>query len=385
MDMDTLSIAIGLVIGLGLGLALGRYTRPAGDFAVRERAVAAEAATEHLEAQNRHLREQARRDQDVLRALEPVRLKLADVSQHVVRLESERAGQYAQLTEQLRAAALTDQQLRAQTQELVGALRTTSARGLWGEVELRRVLEVSGLTRHVDLVEQPAVASTVDREVRGRPDVVVHLPGGKSLAIDAKVPLSAFLEAGAAQADDASRDELLARHAKALRGHVDALAARAYHEGLAASPALTVLFLPSEALLVEALRADPALLEHSLARGVAPATPCSLLALLKTVAVIWQHSAVTEEAHDLLDLGKTLYKRLGLLGDHVAKVGSSLQSLVQRYNAMVGSLEGNLLSTARRFEAFDSSTLTATPVDSERATVRPLTAAELTATDPQPI
>jgi DNA recombination protein RmuC len=243
-------------------------------------------------------------------------------------------------------------------------------------------LEVSGLTNRIDFAEQ--AASPGIGEDRGRrPDVVVSLPGAKSIAIDAKVPLTAYLDAAAIPAgaggdQSRERERLVAQHAKAVRAHVDALASRRYWSGLELSPEFTVMFIPTESLLGEALRADPTLLEHALARGVAPATPSGLFALLKTVATIWQQATVAQEARDLLDLGRELHSRLGALGTRVGKLGRTLTSAVRDYNDVVGSLERRVLVTTRRFEAFDATTLAAAPIDSESAQVRHLSAPELT-------
>jgi DNA recombination protein RmuC len=342
------------------------------------------ATAERLHQENLELKDQARRDHDVIRALEPVRSKLADVEEHVTRLEQERTAQYSALAEQMRGAAITDERLRKQAEALVGALRTTSARGQWGEVELRRVLEVSGLMRHIDFVEQTALTGGHPTGPGRRPDVVVRLPADKSIAIDAKVPLTSYLDAanipdGAADSEARDKEHLLAQHSMALRSHIDALAAREYWSGLESSPEFTVMFIPTESLLGEALRADPSLLEHALAKNIAPATPSSLLALLKTVATIWQQSDVTADARDLLKLGRELYGRLGVLGDHMSKLGRSLTGAVRDYNAAVGSWERGVVVTTRRFEAFDTSKLALTPISEDRAQVRQLTAPELTA------
>jgi DNA recombination protein RmuC len=259
--------------------------------------------------------------------------------------------------------------------------------------------EASGLGG-TDATETGAAAAEGDSREAGvsagnggtgarRPDVVVALPGGKSIAIDAKVPLAAYLDATAlpavgSQAHERERARLLAEHARALRGHVDALANRRYWSGLSVSPEFTVMFIPTESLLAEALKADPSLLEYALARNVAPTTPASLLALLKTVATIWQQSTVTEQARDLLELGRELYGRLGTLGDHVGKLGRTLTSAVRDYNRVVGSLERGIVVTARRFEAFDTSKLNLPSLDSKPAQVRRITAPELTPSPPEP-
>jgi DNA recombination protein RmuC len=350
----------------------------------REEAARATEAVSRLKKENEGLREQAKRDQDVLKTLRPVEMKLKEVHDQVARLERERAEQYGKLTSQLRSAEETDKQLREQTQALVGAMRTTSARGQWGEIELRRVIEVSGMLPRVDFEVQATVQPSGVNNQTVRPDVVVHLPGEKHLVIDAKVPLSSFLEASEISdrgtvGEQQQRDDLLKKHAKALRGHVDILSSRKYWDTLSVTPEFTVLFLPSENLLGEALRADPSLLEHAFTKNIALATPSTLLALLKTIATIWQQSVVTDQARALLNLGKDLYDRLGALGVHTAKLGRSLGSAVADYNKMVGTMESRVLVTARKFPGFDEGRLgSLDEISQEKAQVRKLTRHEFT-------
>jgi DNA recombination protein RmuC len=402
--MDGMAVATGAVIGLVVGAALAaawagrRARRVADDVAAREReaaglaavrlaeetartaaaraeAAASGAAADRLLAENAELRERAATDLSVVRALEPVQAKLGDVEQQVALLERQRAEQYGALAAGLRASAQADERLRQQTEALAGALRTTSARGPWGEVELRRVLEVSGLLPHVDFMEQPVIASASEAGRSARPDVVVHRPGGNHLAVDAKAPLAAFLEAGSRPE---ARDRLMAQHAAALRDHIRELAGREYWAKLDVSPEFTVLFLPSENLLGEALRADANLMEYALAQKVALTTPATLLALLKTVAVIWQQATLTDEARDLLQLGRTLYQRLASLGGHVGKMGRALEAAVAAHNKLVGSLERGVLPAARRFPAFDEASLPPLQaITEEKAQVRRPMADEL--------
>ncbi|MPV36958.1 DNA recombination protein RmuC [Georgenia subflava] len=397
-----LLMVLALLIGVGLGLAVGtartlarRATQDATAIeelaALRTRTAGAEARAERLAEEVEALHTRARQDQDVLRALAPVQSTLAQVGEHVALLERERIEQFTVLTEQLHHARRTDAELQRTTAQLESALRSTSARGQWGEVELRRVLEISGMLRHVDFTEQralgPAGTGGPGRAGGGRPDVVVHLPGEKYLALDAKVPMDAYLEASAlgshTTGEEADRRErLLATHAKALRSHVDALARRRYHEHLPGSPELVVMFVPSEGLLAAALEADPTLLEHALRQGVAPTAPASLLALMRTVASIWSAEQVTAEAKELLALGRTLYERLGVVAGHLGSLGRSLRSSVQHYNKAVASVEQRLLVTARDFESLAAGRdLAVQPVDADDAQVRTFTAPELTAED----
>lgn len=401
--MDTLSatlpLIIGLVIGAALGYALAAARTTAAHVAGRDdvaslRADAAQwrARAEELTARAELAEERSERDGAILRALAPVRSQLEQVGARVEAMEQQRAAQHATLSEQLRAGAASEQELRRVTTALEGALRSRTSRGVWGEVELARVLEASGMMRHVDFSEQRSVGALVARRGgpgaddagRARPDVVVHLPGEGHLALDAKVPLDAYLKASAVPAgmssDDGARrrSELLAAHAKALRGHVDALADRHYDRILGDSPELVVLFVPAEPILAAALEADPSLLSHALDRGVALVTPASLLALLRTCATAWARTAVNDDARELLELGRTLYERLGTVVRHIDSLGGALARSVTAYNRAVGSLESRLLVTARKFDTFSDSLVSLREINADAAQVRRFTSPELT-------
>jgi len=351
--------------------------------------------------------ERAERDGSVLRALAPVRAQLEQmdsrvesVGSRVEAMERQRAAQHAILTEQLRVNAEADRELRRATTTLEGALRSRSARGVWGEVELARVLEISGMMPHVDFVEQRTVGAVIGRRAgaapsrdaaRGRPDVVIHLPGSGHLALDAKVPLDSYLTAAsigqtdedADGTDDSRRHKLLVAHARALRGHVDALAERHYDKHLNDSPELVVLFIPAEPILAAALDADPGLLEHSLGRGVALTTPSSLLALLRTCATAWARTAVNDDARELLALGRTLYERLGTVAGHLDSLGTALSRSVTAYNRAVGSMESRLLVTARSFTTLGEGLASPAQIDPDAAQVRQFTSAEVASAAPQ--
>ena len=295
--LPILLLLVGLAIGAVIGYlgALARRTtahQSDGEQVAELRAQAAQwqARAEELSSRTQVAEERAERDGSVLRALAPVRSQLEQVGARVESLEKQRAEQHAALAEQLRATALREQDLARSTASLEGALRSRSARGMWGEVELARVLEASGMMRHVDFSEQRTIGALVQRRGgpagppgsvgsvgsaagegaagRSRPDVVVHLPGEGYLAVDAKAPMDSYLAATAVQGsgpeDEERRGQLLEAHARALRGHVDQLAARRYDRALGDSPELVVLFVPAEAVLSAALEADPALLEHAL-------------------------------------------------------------------------------------------------------------------------
>jgi len=325
--------------------------------------------------------ERDRREQSVLRALEPVRETLQDMQRKVDVLETDRHTQYGTLAEQLRRTAESEEALRATTESLAGALRSGATRGVWGETQLRRVVEAAGLIRFVDFDVQASITSDAGA---GRPDMVIHLPGDKALALDAKVPLDAYLEASAipvtAQGDDAARRAaLLGKHVKAVRAHIDALARKTYWAGMSSSPEFVICFLPSESLLSTALDEDPALLDYAFGKRVALASPVNLWAVLKTVAYTWTQQDVSQEARKLFDLGNELYGRLSSLAGHADDLRKAIERTVDSYNRFAGSLETRVLVSARRFPGIDQTKLDslneATAV--EKSTKR-LTAPEFT-------
>lgn len=326
--------------------------------------------------------ERERRDQLVLRALAPVHESLQAMQRKVIDLERDRQAQYGSLAEQLRAARASDDALRATTESLAGALRSNATRGVWGETQLRRVVESAGLTRYVDFELQSSVTSHAGE---GRPDMVVRLPGGTSLAVDAKVPLDAYIEASAipatATGDEAARRAaLLQRHVKAVRAHVDALAKKSYWTGLDSSPEFVVCFLPNESLLATALEEDPTLLDHAFRQRVALASPVNLWAVLKTVAYTWTQQEVSTEARRLFELGTELYQRLGSLAGHADDLRRAIERTVDSYNRFTGSLETRVLVTARKFPGIDETKLeaAAAPATIEKSP-RKLVAPELIA------
>ncbi|WP_026536502.1 DNA recombination protein RmuC [Arthrobacter sp. H14] len=326
----------------------------------RSQLAAAEAERRLLTSQNAQLAAQGQQDSSVLKALAPVAEKLNHMQSQVSVLERDRVEQFGQLAQQLKDAKSADEQLLLTTQSLSSALRSNSARGRWGEVQLHRVVEAAGMLPYVDFTEQ---VHNVTADAVTRPDMVIRLPGDKEIVVDAKVPLSAYLKAheisaAASETEQARRKNLLAQHAKAVRAHVDTLAQKKYWDGCANSPELVVCFIPVESFLASALDADPELLEYSFRKNVALASPVSLLAMLKAVAFTWRQDVLTDNAKELFELSRQLYDRLGTMGDHVTKLGSSLKSSVERYNSFVGTLESRVFPTARRINAIDPSTFT---------------------------
>lgn len=314
-------------------------------------------------------------DRELAATLGPLASTLDRVEHQVHALERDRIEQYARLGEQLAAVRDDSAALRSQTTALAGALRSPNARGTWGEVQLRRVVEHAGMLPRVDFTVQ-AVSSAPDG-TGVRPDLVVQLPGGKHIVVDAKAPLAAFLEASEAPSDPHRQAEAATAHARALRGHVDTLAAKEYWRAFDPAPEVVVCFVPGEAFLAAACTADPALLEYAMSRRVVLATPTTLLTLLRTVALTWQTEAVSGNARRLFTLGRELYARLATLGGHTGRLGRSLQRAVEDYNAVVGTLERRVLVTARRMRDLEITDGELPETETIEAVPRPLTAVEL--------
>jgi DNA recombination protein RmuC len=288
----------------------------------------------------------AQRQEAIAGLVGPVQTALKQVDEKIAAMELGRAGAYQGLTEQVRFLQEGQAQLRAETANLVKALRAPHTRGRWGEVQLRRVIELAGMVERCDFVEQQHMAS---EEGALRPDVIVQLPGGRSMVIDAKVPLMAYLEAIEA-ADDETRDRRLADHARQVRQHVKTLAGKAYWSRLPLSPEFVVMFVPGDPFLAAAAQADPALVDQSMEDGVVLATPFSLIALLKAVAYGWRQETLAQNAEDIRKAARELYDRLGTMAGHWVKLGKELQGAVGAYNQAVGALESRVLPSGRRIK-----------------------------------
>jgi DNA recombination protein RmuC len=273
--------------------------------------------------------------------VKPVAESLKDVREKVSELEKTRAAAYGSLSKQLESLALAQASMQTETTKLSTALSTTKTAGTWGELQLRRVVELAGMLEHCDFSEQ---------EVAGgqRPDLIVHLPRGQQIVVDAKAPTDAYREA-ASTADPKVRAAKMLEHAAKVRGHVDALSAKAYWEQFQPSPEFVVLFLPGDQFLAAALEADPALLDRAIRSRVLPVTPSTLIALLKAAAFGWRQESVSQNAAEISELGRQLYDRIATYLEHFERVGHALETAVKSYNAAVGSLEGALLPGARKF------------------------------------
>jgi DNA recombination protein RmuC len=367
---STLALVLGIVVGIAVGALIGwllaSRNHPVADTTAESSALAHVAAAqataderaiqiEALTTRNRELVEQQERDAKVVAELTPIKEVLNQMTRKVNDMENQQKEQHGLITQQLVDSRKAGDELRMTTESLASALRSNNVKGQWGEAQLRRIVEVAGLLEYVDFSVQET-ASTDEGTVR--PDMIIRLPGGRTIVVDAKVPFTAYLEASqiasnATGEEGARRARLLGDHVKAVRAHIDTLGKKAYWESFDGNSEFVVAFVPSESLLSVALELDPTLLEYAFSKKVALASPVNLWAVLKTVAYAWRQEVATEQVAEIIKLGQELYKRVGVVATHADHLRSALDKAVKSYNDFAGSLERNLLTTAKKFPGLD--------------------------------
>jgi DNA recombination protein RmuC len=383
--MELACAAFGLMAGGALVWLLLRKRIAALDVENRvliAQKAALEARCESLPAQFKALSCEALESNSAAfdRVLQPLKESLSRVDTKIFELEKARAAAYGGLTEQISNLLHSQTQLRIETANLAKALRTPHVRGRWGEIQLRRVVEMAGMVEYCDFLDQRTYETS---EGRVRPDLIVRLPNGRAVVVDSKAPLAAYLDALEAR-DDAARAGFLRAHASQVRSHLSKLASKNYGE-LPAAPEFVVCFLPGETFFSAALEQDPSLLEYGAAQGVVLATPTTLIALLKAVAYGWKQEKLAANAEEIKQIGQELYTRIRKLADHFTKVGTNLQRTVGCYNEAAATLESRVLVQARRFKELGASNESEIEVVEPVATaIRELRAPELEPTADRP-
>jgi len=393
--METfLFLIVGLVAGLLIGWLVGGRKKTAADGSndlapllnqaqvdlagAQATVTAYSSQIAQLQAQIREGQENQAKENKLVNELAPVKENLRQMQEAVGLMQKERTEQVTQLNEAIRQSLESDQQLRKQTESLANALGSNQIRGVWGEAQLRKLVELAGLLKHADFDEQATITT-------GRADMIINLPGGKTLAIDSKVPFNSYQEASkisqlAEGADKARREQLVKEHAKAVRGHIDTLAGKAYWTSLNASPDFVIAFIPSEALLSAALDADPAILEYAFGKNVALASPVSLFSVLKTINFIWRQNVDENQVRKMLEIGRELYERVNVVAGLADALGRSIKSTVGNYNKFVASFESRMLVSARKLNDLDDSSLSVAEIESPAViddAPKQITAAEL--------
>jgi DNA recombination protein RmuC len=392
-------LLIGLVVGAGAAWLFARAQNAAQTSALRVELEHEQARTAEVEKTERDLTARfdalaadalrknnesflelasvklGQKEQAVEHLVAPLKESLQKVDGKLQELEVARKGAYSSLAEQVRQLTETQKELRSETGNLVSALRDRpNVRGRWGEIQLRRVVEMAGMIEHCDFETQAHVAT---EDGRLRPDLIVQLPGGKKVVVDSKMAGQAYLESLSCQ-DEESRLVKLREHARQVRDHVTKLSAKSYWSQFDQTPEFVILFIPGETFLSAALEQDPALIEDGVNQQVIIATPTTLIALLRAVSYGWRQETIAESARAVSDLGRELYSRLATLTEHFAKVGRGLETAVRSYNETVGSLETRVLPSARKFKEHGiSPAAELAPLNVVDRSVRPVSAAEL--------
>jgi DNA recombination protein RmuC len=365
--MDIVALLVGAVVGLVVGFLVAWIVRGSratqnGDASLGVRLAQAEAVGMERQAQidalaqrNKDLVDQQERDARVVAELTPIKEVLHQMTVKVNAMENEQKQQHGLITQQLTDSRRAGDELRATTESLASALRSNNVKGQWGEAQLRRIVEVAGLLEFVDFSTQETT-STEGGKIR--PDMTIRLPGGRTILVDAKVPFTAYLEASqipsnASGEQGAQRDKLMKDHVKAVRAHIDSLSSKAYWDGVDGASEFVIAFVPSESLLSAALELDPTVLEYAFTKRVALASPVNLWAVLKTVAYSWRQQVAAEQVTEIIKLGQELYKRVGVVAGHADSLRSALDKAVKSYNEFAGSLERNMLTTAKKFPGMD--------------------------------
>ncbi len=366
--MSTVILILGLALGASAMLALQRARRRGreheqayerADLREEIRALSLDVLQQTSDAlaqrvgdarraeEERAAGEMARRTQEIKGLVAPVQEKLGRVESELSRLERERRDSHVQLSEMVRALSAGTDTLRRETGELVSALKRPETRGCWGEIQLRRVVELAGMVAHCDFVEQSTIHT---EDGRLRPDLLVRLPGEKLIVVDAKVPLDAYLAAVDAGTHERESREQLARHARQTREHIAKLASKGYQRQFDSTPELVVMFVPSDGIYQAALAQDPALIEHGVQQQVLMATPTTLIGLLRAVHYGWRQEQIAESAREIATSARELHRRLGPFAEHLAKTGRQLDSAVSAYNKAVGSFDHKLVPQIRTIE-----------------------------------